>query len=98
VARLQKRDPAIDTDLGWDTIVTEELLMKGFGRNVFEAAWVAELEAPEQIPLRRPGENPDWRVVLEEWERFEGDPANLGSKLQKPVWEQRLIYADEIGL
>ena len=72
--------------------------MRGFGRNAFEAAWVGELEAPEDLPLRTPGENPDWRVTVEEWERLPGDPEDLANPASPPVWEQRLIYADELML
>jgi hypothetical protein len=98
VARLQRRDPAIPTDLGWETVTATELTVRGFGRNVFEAAWVGELEAPEDLQLRTPGENPDWRVAVEEWERLKGDPDDLADPDAPPVWEQRLIYADEITL
>jgi hypothetical protein len=98
VARLQRRDPAIPTDLGWQTVATEELTVRGFGRNLFEAAWVGELGAPEDLPLRTPGENADWRVTVEEWERLKGDPEDLADPSSPPIWEQRLIYADEIAL
>ncbi len=102
VARLQRRDPQLPTDLGWDTVAVTELVVRGRGRNDFEAAWVGSLEAPEDIPLHRPGDNPDWRVTVEEWERLPGDPATLGATATiaapPPVWEQRLIYADEIPL
>jgi hypothetical protein len=101
VARLQRRDPNLDTDLGWDTMAVRQLDVRGTGRNAFEAAWVGELEAPEDIPLRRPGDNTEWRVTVEEWERLPGDPAPLLSTSiapPPPVWEQRLIYADEISL
>jgi hypothetical protein len=40
-------------------------------------------------------------VTIEEWERLPGDPADLGAiglAPPPPVWEQRLVYADEIGL
>ena len=56
------------------------------------------LDGPEVIPLVRPGSNPDWRVTVEEWERLPGDPADLGDAHGRPVWERRLIYADEIVL
>jgi hypothetical protein len=98
VARLQRVDPAIPTDLGWETVATSELRIRGFGRNLFEAAWIGELEAPQNLPLRTPGENPDWRITVEEWERLPGDPADLADPDSGPVWEQRLIYADEISL
>jgi hypothetical protein len=98
VARLQRLDPAIPTDLGWETVATEELTVRGFGRNVFEAAWIGELEAPGDLPLQTPGANPEWRVTVEEWERLPGDPADLADPRSSAVWEQRLIYADEIIL
>lgn len=98
VARLQRRDPAIPTDLGWETVAVEELTVRGFGRNVFETAWVGELEAPQNLPLRTPGQNPDWRVTIEEWERLPGDPEDLANPDSATVWEQRLIYADEVAL
>lgn len=56
------------------------------------------LEAPEVIPVVRPGSNEDWRVTIEEWERLPGDPADLAEPRGAPVWERRLIYADEIAL
>jgi hypothetical protein len=61
---------------------------------------VGALEAPEDLPLQRPGENADWRVTVEEWERLPGDPPTLapGGAGLPPVWEQRLIYADELRL
>jgi hypothetical protein len=98
VARLQRRDPAIPTDLGWKTVAVKELTVRGFGRNIFEAAWVGELGAPVDLPLRTPGTNKNWRVTIEEWERLPGDPADLADSASPRVWEQRLIYADELAL
>jgi hypothetical protein len=101
VASLQRRDPEISTDLGWATIHSVELTVRGHGRTLFEAAWVGELEAPEDLPLQRPGEIHEWRVLVEEWEKLPGDPYNLGTigmAAPPPVWEQRLIYAEEIML
>jgi hypothetical protein len=38
-------------------------------------------------------------VAIEEWEKLPGDPADLGARGRpRPVWEQRLIYADHLGL
>ena len=54
VARLQRRDPAIPTDLGWKTVAATELVVRGRGRNEYEAAWVGELDAGTVIPLVRP--------------------------------------------
>jgi hypothetical protein len=98
VARLQRRDPAIPTDLGWETVATRALPVQGHGRNVHEAAWVGVLDATEVIPLVRPGTNQDWRVTIEEWEHLQGDPVDLGDPHGAPVWEHRIIYADEISL
>lgn len=99
VARLQRRDPAIPTDLGWETVAVTELVIRGRGANGYEAAWVGELDAGTTIPLMRPGSNPDWRVTVEEWERLPGDPAERPfAAFVRPIWEQRLVYADEVQL
>jgi hypothetical protein len=98
VARLQRRDPDISTDLGWRTVALAELEVKGTGKNAFEAAWVGSLTSPVNIPLRRPGDTSSWRVGIEEWERLPGDPADLSEPRQRPVWERRLVYADYIPL
>jgi hypothetical protein len=102
VARLQRRDPAIDTDLGWQTVAVADLVIRGRGRNQYEAAWVGELDAGTVIPLSRPGANRNWRVAVEEWERLPGDPPSPAETshraLIRPIWERRLIYADEIRL
>jgi hypothetical protein len=40
-------------------------------------------------------------VRVEEWERFPGDPpprAEMGRHGEAPVWEQRLVYADDVLL
>jgi len=97
IARLQKLDPNIPTDLGWDTVDTVELVVRGTGKTEAEAAWVGELESPEDIPLAKPGDQSQWRVTIEEWEQLLGDRANLGGRGRRE-WERRLIYADEIGL
>lgn len=87
VARLQRRDPLLPTDLGWETVTTQLLTIRGTGSSIAEAAWVGKLDAGEDVDLRRPldpdtaaddGEEEDvvpgdWRVVVEEWERLPGD-------------------------
>ena len=101
VARLQRRDPLIDTDLGWETVVAKRLALRGSSGS-HEAAWVAELDAGEAIPLIRPGRGPSgWRLAVEEWELIEGDPTHVDVALvtiELPRMERRLIYADEIDL
>jgi hypothetical protein len=99
VARLQKTDPKLPTDLGWDTVDTVELIVRGTGRTAAEAAWVGELAAPEDIPLTRPGENADWQVVIEEWEMLPGDPdPALPTIVLLPSYRRRLIYAEALTL
>jgi len=102
VAKLQRRDPALATDLGWRTVAAVELVVRGRGRNPYEAAWVGELDAGTVIPLKRPGNNPNWRVAVEEWEMLPGDPPSSveapPGTFARPIWERRLIYADEVGL
>ena len=86
VARIQKRDPLIGTDLGWQTVTASRLTIRGTGSNSAEAAWVGELDAGEDLLLRRPldpaapqvpvevGDPAStWRVTVEEWERLPGD-------------------------
>jgi hypothetical protein len=100
VARLQRRDPLLPTDLGWETVAVTDLVVRGRGASAAEVAWVGTLESVDEIPLRRPGEIADWRVTVEEWERLPGDPVDLAPAAfgRPPVWEQRLVYADELSL
>ena len=78
VARLQRADPAIPTDLGWETVDTKELVVRGTGRTAAEAAWVGEMTAPVDIPLQRPGDQPEWRVTVEETELLEAESQAAG--------------------
>lgn len=106
VARVQRKDPSIPTDLGWETVATEQLTIRSADPGTHEVAWVGELDAGTDLALRQPldAQGPsDWRVTIEEWERFPGDrPAPGGGPLRlvprEPVWEQRLVYADEVSL
>ena len=107
VARLQQRDPLLNSDLGWTTVTTQELAIRSADPTTFTAAWVGELAAGADVILRQPADggpdaSSDWRVTVEEWESFPGDPPSpedagpLGA--QFPVWEQRLVYADAVLL
>ncbi|QIZ99228.1 hypothetical protein [Leifsonia sp. PS1209] len=101
VASIQTVDPSIGGDLGWRTVATGELVLRGTGANAFEGAWVGELDAGVVIPLSRPGHNPGWRVHVEEWERFPGDPPAPEDTRVYPdgrVWEQRLVFAADVEL
>jgi hypothetical protein len=101
VARLQQKDPELAGDLGWITVDSRPLLFGSYDPVEHLIAWGTTLGADEAIPLQRPGpELSDWRVTVEEWERFPGDSDPLAPPLlrQFPVWEQRLVFADEIYL
>lgn len=102
VARLQRRDPQIASDLGWRTSSTQKLTLRGRGALGNDAAWVGELDAGETIAMTRPGHGPsEWRIAVEEWELLESDPtrvAILFADLEIPNWEHRLVYADEVDL
>jgi len=100
VARLQRQDRMIPTDLGWETVAATELIVRGSGGSPAEAAWVGTLESPEEIPLQQPGDLAEWRVTIEEWERLRGDPASLApdAPTEPRVWEQRLVFAADVLL
>ncbi len=99
VARLQRIDPEIPTDLGWDTVDTVELIVRGTGRTPAEAAWVGELEADEDVPLARPGGNAGWRVLIEEWELLPGDRDPFAITIVLlPSMRRRLVYAEAMEL
>lgn len=105
VASLQQRDPSIGGDLGWKTQATAVLAVRGHGADDAEASWVGSVESPVDLPLIQPGVDPvlgrDWRVHVEEWEGLPGDPAPIPTADDtsgSPVWQWRLIYADEVAL
>ena len=100
LARLERRDPAIPTDLGWHTEVVTELAVVGFDPADGEFAWMGILNLPEQINPARPGAVAGWRVTVEEWEALEADPLpfkvdSAGAPLTK---EWRIVYADRLSL
>lgn len=78
---------------------TVELVVRGTGRTPAEAAWVGELEAPEDVHLVRPGGNSDWRVLIEEWEQLPGDPdPRTTTAAALPSWRRRLVHAEALDL
>lgn len=95
VATLQQRDPQIPTDLGWKTVDKKMLPIRS-DHEQFEVAWMGELDAGKPFAHRRPEPegNSRWRVTVEEWERFDGDPTPKG----EPTSEKRLVYADSVLL
>lgn len=114
IARLQRYLPEIGGDLAWSSVDAVELRIRGRASRAEELVWVGELEAGDVIEVRTPrtqsipdadGDDvPDaatWRVRVEEWERFEGDPpprAEMSEHGEAPVIQERLVYADDLYL
>jgi len=91
-ARLEHRDASVGTDLGWATVAHETLPILGAAGPV--VSWSGQLELPTALPPRTPGEESDWRVTVEEWEFLPADPLGV----ERPGYEQRMIYADHFPL
>lgn len=107
VARLQRKDPELAGDLGWITVDVSELPVQATDAATRTVSWGDELRADQDVTLRRPGPGAStWRVVVEEWERFAGDPllgATIRGMLVNPenqplTSEQRMVFADEVYL
>ena len=87
-----------------------ELEVRGYATRAEDLVWVGELESDEVLDVRTPvggtatsgaAGASTWRVRVEEWERFPGDPPardEMAEFGEAPVWEQRLVYADDIYL
>ena len=110
VARLQRYDPAVGGDLAWSSVDTVRLEARGYASRAEDLVWVGELGAGEVMDVRTPvggvssagaPEGSTWRVRVEEWESFPGDPpprAEVAEFGDDPVWEKRLVYADDVYL
>ena len=85
-----------------------ELEIRGHGENIAEVVWVGELSSQVSIQARTPlaenAESPPvarFRVRIEEWEQFEGDPpprADIPKYGAGTIWQGRLVYADDLLL
>jgi hypothetical protein len=91
-ARLERRAPSVNTDLGWTTEAAVNLPVLGVDDTV--VSWTGTLDLPVPVPPRLPGQNPDWRVVLEEWELLPADSPHGAL----PRREARIVYADHLPL
>ncbi|MGG5257540.1 hypothetical protein [Phycicoccus avicenniae] len=110
VARLQRYDPSVGGDLAWSSVDTVELVARGTASRAEDLVWVGELEADAAMDVRTPvsgvtasgvPEGSQWRVRVEEWERFPGDPPRreqMAEFGEAPVWQKRLVYADDVHL
>lgn len=92
LARLERRDPDLDSDLAWVTRAVQVLGVRG--RDGPVVSWNGTLDLPEPLAPRRPGEDVDWRVTVEEWESLDAD----GTTLRERGRESRLVYADHLPL
>ena len=110
IARLQRHDASVGGDLAWRSVDAVELQARGYASRPEDLVWVGEVGADEVMDVRTPvggtvatGTPGDstWRVRVEEWERFPGDPpprAEMAEFGDDPVWERRLVYADDVYL
>ncbi len=98
-ATIQTR-PAGSGDLAWEAVSSAVLLAVSVNESGnFQATWTGSVNLPSggDIPgLRRPGgEESTWRVLVEEHELLDTDPAEPG---REPVPVPRLVYADTVAL
>jgi len=91
-ARLERFDASVGTDLAW--VAEAQLDLPILGAEGTVVSWAGELELPVVLPPRTPGDNPKWRVTLEEWELL---PADTGGGATGG-WEPRVVYADHLPL
>jgi hypothetical protein len=92
-ARVERRVPGVDTDLGWELVSSVDLPVLGLDGTT--VSWAGVLELPSALAPARPGDDGALRVTLEEWERLPADPATP----RGPVTVQaRIVYADHITL
>ena len=84
--------PSVGTDLGWTTEAAINLPILGVDDTV--VSWSGTIDLPVALPPRLPGQNPDWRVVLEEWELLPADSPHGAL----PRREARIVYADHLPL
>ncbi|MCW2665616.1 MAG: uncharacterized protein JWN57_578, partial [Frankiales bacterium] len=90
-ARLERRDPTVGTDLGWQVEAVTVLPVQGVAGT--RVTWAGALQVPENRPAR-PGHQLDLRVVLEEEERLPADPSPQGQERTS----SRVVYRDEVAL
>jgi hypothetical protein len=95
-ARLERRVPAVNTDLGWQTVATTRLPIQGVDGAV--VSWEGEIELPKALAPQRPGTNKNWRVVIEEAEILEADPSGIRGELAIAGRGVRIVYADIVAL
>lgn len=99
LARLQRASATIATDLGWETVAEEALQIEGFDTPSLTAAWVGQLDLPEAVQTRRPGEGPRWRVTIEETEWLDADRGSSAFSIVGRLPKlPRVVYLDHLAL
>jgi hypothetical protein len=92
-ARLERKVPGVDTDLGWELVTSLDLPVLGLDGTT--VSWAGSLQLPAALAPARPGADGTLRVTVEEWERLPADPATP----RGPATVQaRIVYADHITL
>ncbi len=99
-ATLQEAPDDGESDLEWHDRVRMRLPLVGFTGS--RATWSEELELPSSVALATPrsfvaSAADQWRVLVEEYEYFDADPAK-GPKEGRPDAARRLVYADTFTL
>lgn len=99
LARLERREPGSQSDLGWREIKTVTLELEGYDVERGHASFVGSLTLPQPLPVVQPTQNhelgAEWRVTVEEIEILPADPEPGATGLGT---EERLVYADTISL
>jgi hypothetical protein len=100
IARLEQRVPSVGTDLGWRTVASTVLPVRGVDATM--VSWEGALDLPTAIAPERPGSNPNWRVVVEEWEALPADTVVASAPnaviAEHARFGRRVVYADRLSL
>jgi hypothetical protein len=90
-------------DLEWRTVAERRLPAVGVGDETnFRVTWSGQLDVPADRPvpleLQTPGEQPAWRVLVEERELLDADPVGQPNSSGATSISERVVYADAIAL
>ncbi|MCL3862338.1 hypothetical protein [Actinotalea sp. K2] len=92
-------------DLGWVTVAERRLPAVGVGdESSFRVTWSGGLDLPAPharpapLELRTPGDQPRWRVLIEERELLDADPVDRPNASGATSITPRVVYADAVVL
>lgn len=93
------------SDLQWHTVAERRLPAVGVGDETnFRVTWSGQLDLPAAedrpvpVELRTPGDQPAWRVLVEERELLDADPVDAPNASGRTSIAERVVYADAIPL